>query len=233
MTEFKIISKKEYLRNNKRPDQEEVWDNISFSWKEFRQGKIPVVVEFLKDKKGKVIDLGCGTGRNMIASKDLEYYGFDTSSCQLGKAISYADDNKINAQFFKMSAHKLSKKDFKKDMFDCGLFIATLHCLENSDKRLRALNELYRVLKPGAEALISVWNSEDKRFDKVRQEKDIYMSWKYGGKTYMRYYYLYSEEELLDLLKKIGFKILEVWNKDAEHYTDRFSKKNLIVRVKK
>ena len=229
MTEFKIISKKEYLKNNKRPDQEEVWDNISDLWVEYKKMPFFNVEDFLKNKKGKIIDLGCGTGRNMIASKDLEYYGVDTSSCQLGKAISFSEDNKINAQFFKMSAHKLSKKDFKKDMFDCGLFIAALHCLENSDKRLRALNELYRVLKPGAEALISVWNSEDKRFDSVRNEKDIYMSWKYEGNVYMRYYYLFDKKELIDLIERAGFEILEIYDKG----NDRFSKKNLIVRVRK
>ncbi len=232
MTEgIKIISKEEYDEKNGRPNQEDVWDNISWSWSKFRQAKIPIIVEFLKGKKGKVIDLGCGAGRNMIPSKDIKYYGFDISSCQLGKAITYAEENNINAEFFKMSAHKLSKKDFKKDMFDYGLFIATLHCIENSDNRLRALKELYRVLKPRAEALISVWNSQDTRFDNVRKEKDIYMSWKYEGNIYYRYYYLYSKEELINLITKAGFKILEFYEHDENN--DRFSKKNWIVRVGK
>jgi len=46
----------------------------------------------------------------------------------------------------------------------------------------------------------------------------------------MRYYYLYEKEELLDLLKSVGFKIV---NFHEEEYDDRFSKKNWIIEVQK
>jgi len=85
-------------------------------------------------------------------------------------------------------------------------------------------------LKKGGEGLISVWNSLDARFDKVGNHGDIYMSWREDGKSFMRYYYLYSKEELLDLLKKVGFEVVEIYGVE-EH--DRFSKKNLVVRVRK
>ena len=142
--------------------------------------------------------------------------------------MSYAEDRKIGAKFFKLSADKLSKKDFFNEMFDYGLFMATLHCIEGKKNREDALKEFYRVLKKGAEGLISVWNSEDKRFNGLRG--DVYMSWKEDGVAYMRYYYLYEKEEFLNLLKKIGFKVIEFYS-PMEH--DRFSKKNWIVRVRK
>lgn len=220
--QIKIIGKRDL---NEIPDQEDVWNNLKFS-----QEPSIIIEEFLRQKKGKIVDLGCGNGRNIIPNKNIEYYGVDFSSCQLGNATIYAKDNKINAKFFKLKADKLSKKDFKDKMFDSGLFIGALHCLDNEEKRLNALKEFYRVLRPGAKALISVWNSEDKRFDKVRKDKDIYMSWRYNGIPYMRYYYLYGKQELIELLKSIGFKIIHFY-KPREH--DRFSKKNWIVRVKK
>jgi tRNA (uracil-5-)-methyltransferase TRM9 len=225
---IKIISKKEYLKENPKPEQEEVWDSIAIPWKEYRSNQLPIVVEFLKDKKGKVIDLGCGGGRNMIKNDDIEYYGVDFSSGQLMHAINHAEENKINAKFFKLSADRLSKKVFKNEMFDCGLFIATLHCIEGKEKRENALKEFYRVLKPGAEALVTVWNSEDQRFNGGKG--DFYMSWKKEGVAHMRYYYLYDKQEIVDLLKKTGFDILEIYSSREK---DRFSKKNWIIRLRR
>jgi hypothetical protein len=45
----------------------------------------------------------------------------------------------------------------------------------------------------------------------------------------MRYYYLYKKQELLNLIKQTGFKIMQVYKPQK----DRFSKKNLIIRIKK
>ncbi|MEI6598792.1 MAG: hypothetical protein WCL22_07160, partial [bacterium] len=42
-----------------------------------------------------------------------------------------------NAKFFKFPADKIDKSIFKNEMFDYGLFIATLHCIEGEKERLR------------------------------------------------------------------------------------------------
>jgi ubiquinone/menaquinone biosynthesis C-methylase UbiE len=229
---IKIISKKEYLAEHDKPEQEDIWDSIAIPWGKYVVKRIPFVEEFLKGRVGDVVDLGCGSGRNMIKGNGLRYWCVDFSSGQLMHARNYAEDEGIDAKFFKMSVDKLSKKEFKEEMFDYGLFIATLHCLESEGARLRALKEFYRILKKGGEGLISVWDSSDARFEEVRKKGcgDIYMSWREEGVSYMRYYYLYSKGELIKLLKKVGFEIVEVYGA-KEH--DRFSKKNLIVKVRK
>jgi ubiquinone/menaquinone biosynthesis C-methylase UbiE len=238
---IKIISGSDFLKKNKKPNQEAVWDVISDLWTEFKKKPFFTVEDFLKNKKGKIIDLGCGCARNMIPSKDIEYYGVDVSSNQLKAAEKLVKENKINAKFFKSSADKLDKSIFKNEMFDYGLFIATLHCIEGEKERFNALKEFYRILKKDSEGLISVWNSTDSRFECVNYNGDIYMSWKKDGREYYRYYYLFEQDELINLLKKVGFKILEIKTnldiKDsaqiASSLKDRFSKKNLIVKVKK
>lgn len=231
---IKIISKKEFLKLNKKPDQEEVWDNISDLWEEFKRKPFFDVEDFLKNKKGRIIDLGCGTGRNMVKSYDIEYYGVDFSKEQLKHAKKHINNEKINAKLFRSEAYQLDKNIFKDDMFDYGLFIATLHCIEGEENRKKALLEFYRVLKKRAEALISVWNSSDERFKAADYHGDIYMSWKKDGKEHMRYYYLYDLQELLDLINSVGFKILEIKkNLDVTSNPDRFSKKNWIFRIKK
>jgi len=229
MENIKIISKKEYLKTNKKPNQEIVWDSIAKPWKTYVVKKIPIVEEFLKDKSGLIIDLGCGTGRNMIPNEKITYYGVDFSKGQLEQAKKYIKKNKVNCKLFESKLNKLPE-EFKNNTFDYGLFMASLHCIESEEERILALKELYRVLKPNSQALISVWNSEDKRFSHIKNKGDIYMSWKENNIPHMRHYYLYKKEEIINLLKSAGFKILKLYEAREK---DRFSKKNWIIKVQK
>ncbi|MEM0465617.1 MAG: class I SAM-dependent methyltransferase [Candidatus Pacearchaeota archaeon] len=231
MTEsIKIISAKEFLKKYKKPEQKKVWDNISEPWEEFRNKPVSIISDFLKDKKGLVVDFGCGNARNMIANNNLTYYGIDFSSKQIENAIFRTEKEHINAIFFQEDISKLNKEIFKDEMFDYGLFVATLHCLDTPQKREKALLEFYRILKRKGEAIITVWNSEDSRFNLVKNHGDIYMSWKKNGKTYYRYYYLYNKKEFISLIESVGFLIIEFYNNNSK---DRFVRKNWIVHVKK
>ncbi len=225
-TSIKIIKADEI---SEKPIQEQVWDSIAKPWKTYVVKKIPIVEEFLKGKKGRVVDLGCGNGRNMIANLDIEYYGVDFSKGQIRNARLYIKENKIKGKLFKSKLDKLPS-EFKDNMFEHGLFIGALHCLETEKERENALKEFYRILKPGAESLISIWNSSDARFNSVGNSGGIYMSWLENRKPCMRFYYLFRKKEFLDLLKKAGFDVLEFYS-PREH--DRFSKKNWVVRVRK
>ena len=226
---IKIISKEAYEKTRGKPNQEEVWDSIAHSWGEYRQKSIPLVAEFLQEKSGTVIDLGCGSGRNMIPSKKITYYGVDFSKNQMEQAKKYTKKNKIKARFIKSDITTLPKQIFKSEIFDYGLFIASLHCLETAAKRKAAVAGLFRVLKPGAEALITIWNSDDKRFNAVDNHGSVYLSWKEEDREYFRYYYLFKKPELIRLLEEAGFSILEEYPREK----DRFSRKNFIFRVKK
>lgn len=227
---IKIISKQEYENQSEKLDQEKTWDSIANPWQDYRKKSVPIVEEFLKNKSGLVVDLGCGSGRNMIKNQNISYFGLDFSEMQLKHAEKYIKENEINARLFKSRIDNLDKNLFKDNMFDYGLFIATLHCLETEEQRKNALMEFFRILKPGAGALISVWNSEDKRFDIVKNHGDIYMSWEKDRIPYMRYYYLFSKDEFIDLIQSAGFKILEFYSPKEQ---GKFSKKNWILRIKK
>ncbi|MEN9626266.1 MAG: hypothetical protein RL557_594 [archaeon] len=223
-----IISKSEFLKKNKKPNQKKVWNAIASSWEENRKNKIYIVEEFLKNKKGKIIDIGCGSGRNMIPHKEIEYYGIDFSKQQIAQTKEYAKKNKIKTKLFTATADKLPKT-CKNNIFDYGLLIATLHCIETKIKRKKALQQLYRVLKPNAEALITVWNAEDQRFKEVNNHGPVYLSWKENNIPHMRYYYLFNKQELIDLIKETEFTILKFYEPEQ----DRFSKKNWIIKVRK
>jgi len=217
-----IIDKKDM---KEKPNQEDIWDSISDPWKKYRMKKLSIIEEFLKNKKGKVVDLGCGTGRNMIPNKNIEYYGVDFSKGQLKHAKEIVKQDKLNAKLFKSNVDKLPM--FDDEMFDYGLFMATLHCLESEEERENSLKEFYRILKKDAQSLISVWNGEDNRFD---GKKEVYIPWKKEEVNHMRYYYIYDKQELINLLRGVGFSILEIYKPQEGN---RFSKKNWIIRVKK
>ncbi len=194
------------FKNKTNITQEETWNKISILWAKYRKKTFKEVKDFLKNKKGKILDLGCGHGRNFIKKPNLEYYSVDFSEKMLELAEKHAKRKSIKAKLFKTNLNKLP---FKKNFFDSAIFIATLHCIETKKSRKKSIQELYRVLKPKAKAIITVWSKNHNKVQKfMNKSKNITIPWKHNGKEYARYYYIYDKKELEDLLKKVGFKII-------------------------
>jgi len=205
---------------------EEIWDRLARAWQKYRNKPVQEVVEFLKDKKGKVLDLGCGTGRNFVKTQGLEWYGLDSSKKMLECAKKELEKRGINVKLFRGYAEKIP---FEDKFFDAVIFISTLHCIQKEEKRREVLKEIYRVMKNGAEAIISVWNKKSiKKLQKI-PAKEGFVSWKKDGKIYQRYYYFYEEDELEKLLKEAGFKII----KKDKIKKGKHSKKNIVFICKK
>ena len=144
----------------------------------------------------------------------------------LNFAKERAEKNKLNVSLTKTSADSLS---FEDNFFDSIIFIAALHCIESKEKRENSLKELFRILKHKSEALITVWDYDQERFKNSKKEATI--PWKHDGKEYKRYYYLYGKEEFVNLLKKVGFEVVKI--SDKESPSGFYSKKNINVIVKK
>lgn len=212
--------------------QKEVWDNISEKWSEYRKTPVKEVEEFLKNKKGKVLDLACGSGRNIIPSKKIEYYGVDFSSEMLKLAEKNSIKKNIKAMFFRVDIGK-EELPFEKNFFDSVIFISSLHCIEKKKDRMYALEELYRTLKKGGTALITVWNRDSNDLLEENKVKEGFVNWKKEGKNYQRYYYFYEKEELEKLLIETGFKIIETSEPKLEGIRSYHAKKNIIFLVKK
>lgn len=207
-------------------DQEQVWDKIASDWSRFRPNPIFEVKEFLKNKKGKILDLGCGSGRNIIAQEGLDFYGVDFSGKMLFFAKEKCKKENINAKFIRS---ELTKMPFDNEFFDYAIFISTLHCIENETLRKKTLAELFRVLKVNGEAMISIWDKNKDSDMKNLEMNGGYMDWKKDREVYKRYYYAYDEDELVYLLKEGGFKIIRI----GEYGDGKHEKKNLVIYVKK
>lgn len=205
-------------------NQQKVWDTIAVPWKKYRFKKIKEVQDFLKGTSGNILDLGCGSGRNFAKIKGT-IYAIDFSKNMLKYAKEYAKKENIKVKLIYSQIDKIPIKD---NFFNAAVFIAVLHCIETKIKRKKALKELLRVLEPGAKAMITVWNKNQKRFEKSPKEKII--DWKSNNKNYPRYYYLYEKDELKKLLKEVGFKINKIHKKNEN---GQYSKNNLVFVVEK
>jgi ubiquinone/menaquinone biosynthesis C-methylase UbiE len=198
-------------------DQEKVWEKIAPKWNELKNTPFLAVEKFLKKKKGKILDLGSGSGRNFpYFPKGSEIYAVDFSA----KMLKYADEKAkkygFDIETVKADTTNLPLED---NFFDHGICIAVLHCIETDEKRQKTLEEFYRVLKPGAKGLLSVWGRNSLRVK--NKPKETYVPWTSVG-IKKRYTYLYDRGELEKDLKNVGFEVIR-----------SFEKKNINVIVRK
>jgi tRNA (uracil-5-)-methyltransferase TRM9 len=187
-------------------NQEKVWDAIGVPWKKFRNQPIEQVVDFLKNKRGKILDLGCGSGRSFSTADGVKFYGVDFSQGMLDKARERCDEEGFDAELKKSGADNIPYGD---EFFDFGIYIAALHCIDSAEARQKSLEELYRVIKKGGEVLVTVWSRNQKRVK--NSPKETMVPWTIEDKKYMRYYYIYEREEFEKLLKDVGFEIVKIW----------------------
>lgn len=198
-------------------DQEKVWDSIAQNWNKFREIPSPAVVDFLKDKNGQILDLGCGSGRNFHAMpKGVVVFGVDFSEEMLKLAAKNAEKLGLMVKLEKSEASKIP---FEENFFDSAICIAVLHCLSNKYERQKAIKEIYRTLKPGCRAFISVWGKNSPRLK--GKPKECFVSWSVRSekdfrkgeqdKKEERYTYVYDLEELKKEVLDAGFTIESIW----------------------
>jgi ubiquinone/menaquinone biosynthesis C-methylase UbiE len=200
--------------------QREVWDRLAVQWARFRHKPQEAVGEFMRGRKGLVLDAGCGAGRNLVKGN---FVAFDFSGGQIslaGKKLIYRDD----IDFVRADAKAMPFRDGK---FSAALLVAVLHCMYREEQEA-ALRELNRVLKPGSEVLVTVWNRRQPKF--LMKKKESFVDWRLGEHKLRRYYYLFTKSELRKLLEKHGFRVLDI--RGSEKKESGFSS-DIIAKAKK
>jgi ubiquinone/menaquinone biosynthesis C-methylase UbiE len=182
-------------------NQHEVWENIAGEWSEFKIHPAHHVEEFLKGKKGNILDLGSGAGRHLMKVPKGKMYLVDFSEKMIELAKEKAKKKKISAEF---TVADLTKLPYENNFFDSAIFIAALHCIEGESNRKKAVKELFRVLKKGAQVEVGVWNKQSNKFRNAKSKERL-VKWRDKGS---RYYYLYDADEIYKLFEKVGFKIV-------------------------
>lgn len=145
----------------------------------------------------KVLELGCGNGKNMLYRNDLDIIGIDISAEQV------AICKKKN---LRVSQGSIVSLDFDTSQFDYMLCIATYHHLDNDDDRKNSLKEMFRCLNVGGKLLITVWAMEQPDDGNFRFTKsDELVPWlsRVDGNTYLRYYHIYRTGELQEEINRL------------------------------
>jgi len=210
------------------------YDKVADSWYNIRHWSLfQDELEELNDRweSGKLLNLGCAHGSDFLSfdREKFDLHGLDISTELLEKALDYS--SKFNFQP-KLVAGDMRNLPLKTKTFDYVICIASIHHLLNRDERIKALEEIKRVLKSGGEAFITVWNKKQKEF--ILEDKTIEKNWNYKGRELKREYYLYTYKELERDLEKAGLEVLEL--KPEKSYKVPLIKefsKNILALVKK
>ena len=188
-------------------NQQQVWNKIASKWSKFRVRNSPTVLNFLKDKKGKLLDDGCGSGRNFVDVKDVEWHGTDFSDEMIKFAEINAREKGIKIKLVKADSLDLP---FEDNFFNNVICVAVLHCVDSAVKRKKVIEEIFRVLKKNGTALISAWGSNSPRLHGKEKECEVPWTVKESDKT-LRYTYIYDLEELKKLAEEVGFTVEKSW----------------------
>lgn len=160
-----------------------------------------------------IYDIGCGNGRNMDY-KNHRFKGID--NCE--NFVSICQKKGLDVQ-----QGDMTNLPFDNNSTDHLINIAAFHHLSTCERRVKALQEFKRVLKPGGKILLSIWSKFQPEKTKRSFEKygDNYVPWKEPNsksnsdcsEIQMRYYYIFRLNELLNLISESGLNLIETkWN---------------------
>ena len=210
----------------------DVFNEIAPSWYNFRHWSIfRRELEALAPRwrQGKLLNIGCAHGPDFLPfQQSFELYGVDFSTEMLKFAQKYSEKFHFTVSLAVADVRYLP---YPEETFDWAISVATYHHLKGKEERLKALRELGRVLKPGGEAFITVWNRGQPRFWFRRRE--IVVPWRTRDKTLHRYYYLFSYGELEKLVKRAGFELLESSPERSYRLPIKFFSRNICLLVRK
>jgi len=199
----------------------ETWTIIADSWTHLRTRPLPEVIDFCSsvDKKGLVLDIGCGNCRNLLPFLERKFpcMGFDFSRSMIREAKKFLKRRGFSSGLLIADFTHLP---FTDKVFDCVLFTRALHHIPTKKARIETLKEVSRTIKLNGKILVTVWKRYYPRFltdifsnlfEKKFEFGDTWKKWTYHGKVYKRFYHLYNFKEFEQELKESNLKIKSIF----------------------
>lgn len=175
---------------------------------------------FKKEKIKRVLDLGCGIGRNLIplAKHGFIVDGIDYAPEAIKQTKSILKKEKLKATLIEGNIYKTLP--YKNESFD-GLISVQVIQHANENNLVRAIKEIYRVLKPGGIIFVTVCGRISKgkvRYCLVKTAKKI------APNTYVpsigdekgQVHFIYTKSLIYKHFK--NFKIKKIWKDDRDYY---------------
>ncbi len=192
-----------------------------------------------------LVDVGAGNARLLdVVPEGVEYIGIEPSGSLREFAIRRLENHKRS----KMLAGEFPKLDLQDNIADAVTCVAVLHHVPSDLERQESIKELHKILKPGGQLILSVWNLRSKRFLSWEMIKrawlripgfeggdrgDLYYIWKAGKTPKNRYVHAFTLKEFKSLFNEIDWKIERVGAYDSQGWTSMFLGRNLVAIVRK
>ena len=206
------------LINKTRDDYNLIADQFAstrkYNWPDVEYALAVIFKNFDKKKKIRVLDAGCGAGRvrELFKNHNVDYFGIDISE----KLVDIAKQTYHEENFLVGDITNLPYAD---NYFDIVVTIATIHHIPTKMLRDKAIEEIYRVTKPGGWVLIDTWYFWTKPvfvsmiFKSLFTKNnlsfgDFYRPWKdsKGGIKTERYFHAWRKRELTASINNVGFQ---------------------------
>lgn len=156
-------------------------------------------------KESLVLDAGCGNGKNMRYFKDIcNIVGIDKCNSLV---------NICNEKGYNVSQSEINNIPFNENIFNHIICIAVIHHLESEEKRVNAIQEMIRVLKPGGKLLLTCWAFESDEYSKKKNFKKGDNFVKFNKEEILRYYYIYDKEGFKNLCENAHNNVEITWDR--------------------
>lgn len=216
------MSKQEMFHRNDNP-----WEEIYESPEKYNyydlvrpHESLDQVIETLRAKKAnRVLDLGCGLGRNTIAlvQEGFNVIGIDPAGTAINQLQSQLDQLQLNAKLIKGRFQSIPLEDA---LVDAVISVQTIQhgTLHNVKK---GISEIERVLKPNGCVFVTVpgrYSQGKLRPFLVKTARKI------ADRTYVPTqgketglpHFVYNKSILLNHFN--NFKIIKIWKDDKDYY---------------
>jgi len=175
---------------------QDVYDRIALDFSDTRYRTWTCVEDFLDNipENSKVADIGCGNGKAILYKRDLLWSGCDNSK----NLVKICEDRGLNVRI-----GDVLNIPYKDNIYDYTICIAVIHHLSTQEKRMKAVEELVRITKPGGQIFILVWSMDQPPSSRRKfTEQENYVDFCNKKKEILgkRYYYVFTQNELESLL---------------------------------
>ncbi len=213
----------------------QVWDEIAEGWYRLRRhSRFRSELREMAQRwgGGRLLNIGCGHGADFLPFRPfregLELWGADFSGRLLELGLPYQQQHGFDAALVQAEASRLP---FPDNSFQWAIAVAVYHHIQGEAARERAWGELYRVLRPGGEAFITVWNRGQPRF--WLRGSEAIVPWRLPGRAVPRYHYLYTYRELKRALKGAGFEVVALFPERGHRLPLKALSRNICALVRR
>jgi SAM-dependent methyltransferase len=157
-------------------------------------------------KEMKILDAGCGEGRNTIyfLNEGYQIFGADSNPIAIQMARIYAQTIQKEYDVYRFQTSLIEKLPFHQGAFDAIISSAVLHFATSKTHFLKMMEEMMRVLKPGGIFFLRMTTGQGEM-----QEKSPHL----GNGVYLlpdgSERFLLTESLEKEIVSKYKFKYLE------------------------